>query len=965
MNSSLAKDIQDAAYTALIEASRESRKELRPIIIDNTEREMLLCEMLGKCLRECNSFLFSVAFINRGGLEMILQALAEARDKGVKGKIITTDYLTFSEPEALEKLLSFTSFIETRVVTNEGFHTKGYSFISDDKTTIIIGSSNLTQTALKTNHEWNVSITSLESGQYTEDFNSAFYSLWDKAIPLTQSWLNDYKKRYKAYHNALRRASNSLEEHIETFITKPNAMQEKATAALQKLRSQGKKKALIIAATGTGKTFLSCFDVKAYNPKRMLFLVHREQILRSAADSFEKILGSSIRNEIGYLTGSRKDTDKKYLFSTIAMMSKESVYKSFPPDFFDYIIIDEVHRAGAPSYQRIMDYFTPGFLLGMSATPDRTDHFNIYKLFDYSIACDIRLREAMENDLLCPFHYFGITDIFVEGKPLSDNTEFSHLISSERVKNIIEKAKFYGHSGNRVKGLIFCSRNNEAEELSILMNHQGLRTKAISGATPMDKRLEYVDRLQSDDNSGNELDYLISVDVFNEGVDIPLVNQIIMLRPTESAIIFTQQLGRGLRKAHDKDFVVVIDFIANYEKNYLIPIALSGDVSYNKDNLRRDAAEGTRIIPGCSTINFDPIARDMIYRKIDEANFSNKAFLKDQYLELKNKLGRIPTIKDFREDNNIDIQRYVSTFGSYYNFLHYAEHGNIPQLSELEARELVYISHSFSDGKRDNELRLLQEIVENKDFNAAEEFLSYKTEGVGRLLQASVLANLSTAFAKTQEQKTKYNDCDIIDRKTGRITDSFRKMLNNPVFCSHLRDILEDGLYRNNERYSNKYKDTSFVLFEKYTYEDVCRLLCWKQNIPALNIGGYKYDEETKTLPVFINYEKEPDAIKYDDKFLSQSEVIAFSKKPRDIDSDDANHIYKRTENDKDNKIYLFVRKNKNDDNTSKEFYFLGEIHATGEPHPVVVENKKAFEINYKLETPVRSDIYDYITSTI
>ena len=189
-------------------------------------------------------------------------------------------------------------------------------------------------------------------------------------------------------------------------------------------------------------------------------------------------------------------------------------------------------------------------------------------------------------------------------------------------------------------------------------------------------------------------------------------------------------------------------------------------------------------------------------------------------------------------------------------------------------------------------------------------------------------------------------------------------MLDNPVFCTQLKDIIEDGLCRNNERYSNRYKDTAFVLFQKYTYEDVCRLLCWKQNIPALNIGGYKYDEETKTLPVFINYEKEPDAIKYEDKFLSHSEIIAFSKKPRDTESEDARHIYKLTDSDKDNRIYLFVRKNK-DDKGSQEFYFLGEIQAIGAPVPVIVEGKKAFEICYKLETPVRNDIYDYITSSL
>ena len=964
MNDNLAKDISEAAYTALINKDYESRKELRPIIIDNTEREISLGEMLGKCLRQCQSFMFSVAFISQSGLEAILQALSEAREKGVKGRLITTDYLTFSEPEALERLLKLSDFIETRIVVNEGFHTKGYLFEEQDKTTIIIGSSNLTQTALKTNREWNVGITVLESGQYASDFREAFSMLWEKALPLTHNWLNEYRQRYKAYHSARKKALQAIEEeHIETYITKPNAMQEKATKALIELRKQGKNKALIIAATGTGKTFLSCFDVKAFNPRRMLFLVHREQILKSAAESFEKILGTGIRNEIGFLTGNHKDANKKYTFSTTALMSKESVYRSFSPEYFDYIIIDEVHRAGAPSYQKIMEYFHPRFLLGMSATPDRTDHFNIYKLFDYSIACDIRLREAMENDLLCPFHYFGIHDIEVDGVPLSDKSSFSDLISEERVRKIIEKAEFYGHSGDRVKGLIFCSRNNEAEELSNMMNAHGYRTASITGATPVEKRLEYTDRLQQDEKNGQELDYIFSVDVLNEGVDIPKVNQIIMLRPTESAIIFTQQLGRGLRKAPEKDFVVVIDFIANYDKNYLIPIALSGDTSYDKDNLRRDALEGTRIIPGCSTINFDPIAREMIYQKIDEANFSTRKFLSEQYTILKNKIGRIPSISDFRKDNTIDIQRYVDEFGSYYNFLQYIEKDNIPCMNDLEKRVLVYVSKSFSDGKRNNELKFLKEILsEDIALNAAEDYLSY-TAG-NPLLDYSVRANLSTEFAKPSEQKGKYKDCAIIDAKTGRLTDTFRKLLESDYFRKQLLEITEDGLYRYETRYSNRYKDTEFVLFEKYTYEDICRLLLWAQNVNALNIGGYKYDERTKTLPVFINYKKEEDAISYDDKFLSPTDVIAFSKKQRDVNSSDANHIYKRTEADKDNRIFLFVRKNKEDDEC-KKFYFLGEMEAIGNPLPVTVEGQKAFQIHYRLETPVRSDIYDYITSSI
>ena len=961
MSSNLAYDIQQASMAAFTDSGIPSRQDLRPSIIDNAPYDATLGDTIGNALRKCSTFLFSVAFISQSGLEAILQALAEARDNGARGRIITTDYLTFSEPAALKRLQSFSSFIETRVVTGEGFHTKGYCFRSEESTTIIIGSSNLTQTALKTNHEWNVAVTTLEEGQYAKDFTAAFTRLWDRAVPLSDSWLADYSKRYEAYHRALRNI-DIQQEHIETYITKPNAMQEKAAEALKHLRQQGAHKALIIAATGTGKTFLSCFDVKAYNPRKMLFLVHREQILRSAAESFEKILGASIRKDIGFITGSRKDYGKKYIFSTVQTLSRESIHKVLPPDCFDYIIIDEAHRSEAGSYRRIMDYFHPDFLLGMSATPDRADGGNIYELFDYSIACDIRLKEAMENDLLCPFHYFGISDITVNGQPLDEDSSFSDLVSEERVRNIIEKARFYGWSGDRVKGLIFCRSVEEAEELSRLMNQHGLKTMAVSGSTPMAERLSYTDRLQQEKTDGSELDYLLSVDVFNEGVDIPKVNQIIMLRPTESAIVFTQQLGRGLRKDREKDFVVVIDFIANYKRSYLIPIALSGDTSYDKDTLRRKSLEGTRIIPGCSTISFDPISRDSIYRKIDEADFSGRAFLKEQYRSLKAKLGRIPTIADFRDDDTIDIQRFVDEFGSYHSFLKYAEPSFHSMLSPKEERMLTYVSRSFSDGKRKEELEFIMEALK-KGCHAAESSLEYIPGKGNPLLRESVLDNLSGSFAQPSDQKKRYKDCSITDRTTGRITESFRAMIEDEDFRREMKDIISDGLCRFEERYSRRYKDTLFTLFEKYTYEDICRLLLWKQNLNALAIGGYKYDERTRTMPVFINYEKDPDAIKYEDRFLSPSEVIAFSKKPRSVDSPDADHIYKRTEKDRDNRIFLFVRKNKED--RRKEFYFLGEIHAAGDPEPVMVGDQNAFRIHYVLDTPVRNDIYDYLTSSI
>ncbi len=251
-------------------------------------------------------------------------------------------------------------------------------------------------------------------------------------------------------------------------------------------------------------------------------------------------------------------------------------------------------------------------------------------MFDYNVAYEIRLQQAMKEEMICPFHYFGISELKIDGKVIGDKTEFSKLTSKERVRNIIEKIEYYGFSGDRVKGLIFCSRKEEAVALSTKFNEYGYRTCALLGIDNQIERESAIKRLEQDEYEG-ALDYIFTVDIFNEGVDIPGVNQVVMLRPTQSAIIFVQQLGRGLRKKENKEYVVVIDFIGNYDKNFLIPIALSGDQTYNKDTIRRFVTEGNRVIPGCSTVNFDAITRERIYASIDQANFNDSKLIKESY----------------------------------------------------------------------------------------------------------------------------------------------------------------------------------------------------------------------------------------------------------------------------------------------------------------------------------------------
>lgn len=595
-------ELNKALHTSFIDKSFPSNKDLRPkLFFNDYKRRMNLAFEITKRLKECDYFEFSVAFISESGLAVLKQILLNLKEKGVKGRIITSTYLGFNAPKMFKQLLSFTN-IEVRIFEQEhcGFHPKGFIFHTGDHRDIIVGSSNLTQTALESNQEWDLFFTSHENGELASQVSNEFDIQWQLSTPLTNEWIESYKETYV---KPVRPTSVQSSKTI-----KPNKMQEEALKSLKNLRDNNKDKALLISATGTGKTFLSAFDVRRFKPKRLLFVVHRRNIAEAALRSFKYLIPNV---SMGIFSGNTKETDSDFIFSTVQTIHKKEYREMFERDAFDYIIIDEVHRAGAQSYQDIVDYFKPKFLLGMSATPERSDDFDIYEMFDHNIAYEIRLIQAMEYNLLCPFHYYGITDMTIDGIEIDDKSEFNILTSELRVDYIIEKINEYGYSGDRIHGLIFCSRKDECEKLSQLFNMRGYKTIALTGDSSEETRQKAIDSLESNDE--NSLDYIFTVDIFNEGIDIPKVNQVVMLRPTESAIVFVQQLGRGLRKNDSKEYVVIIDFIGNYEKNFLIPVALSGQTNYNKDSLRQFVCEGSLITPGASTIQFDQITEKKIY----------------------------------------------------------------------------------------------------------------------------------------------------------------------------------------------------------------------------------------------------------------------------------------------------------------------------------------------------------------
>ena len=978
-------DLLDGLTTSFIDADHDSKPEMRAQLISNNYKSgiKVLCTIQDE-LKRCESFDVSVAFITKSGITPLLLTLQELEKKGVPGRILTTDYLTFTEPDALRTLSELSNleirFFRTSDKDNTGFHTKGYIFRTASDWRIIVGSSNLTASALTTNHEWNTRVVSSESGELVRDMQREFERLWEdpRTEPL-QNAIGEYTARY----NAAKAYREAIEEGVVKScgacpVLHPNSMQQALVEQLQDLMKMPEdpnspttiKRGLLISATGTGKTYASAFALRSLSPRRVLFLVHRQLIAEQALESYKRVLGPSY--SYGIYIGSTRQKNCDIVFSTMQTMVLH--LEEFDRRDFDVIVVDEAHRVGAGSYQTIMNHFEPALWFGMTASPDRPDGFDVYKQFDHKILYEIRLQKALEENLLCPFHYFGISELSVNGKPLDDLADFAALTSDARVEHILTQANYFGHSGDRLKGLVFCSRNDEAAALAEAFNRRGKRSLALTGDSSEKARMEAIERLEAPEEPG-ALDYIFTVDIFNEGVDIPQVNQIILLRQTESPIVFVQQLGRGLRKAKNKEFTVVLDFIGQYKNNYMIPMALSGDRSYRKEKMRQTVASGNRIIQGASSIHFDEVSRDRIYKSIDSAKTGTKAILKEAWRLLRFKLGHCPKLIDFEDFGSIDACRIFDSYDSYPAMLADLDELSVNVLSPTALEMLGYLCAKIGSGQRPIEALALEAAMAGStdvlNDAAREQETLYGLPNNPREVR-SCRQILTAQFARNANEAARTAHCVFIEEIPNtdrwRTAPGFAKELKNPVFVEHLNDLIAFVKQRYGKVYAGGYRGTALKLYELYSYEDVCRMLNWTRNLNAQSIGGYFYDKETKTLPVFVNYDKHEDAIAYEDRWISETAFEAYSKTNRRIDSADANHMFKRTTEDADNRIYLFIRKNK-DDKGSKAFYFLGEMQAQGAPIAVRVtsgEDKTstdAFKVCYHMLDAVRSDIYEYLNN--
>lgn len=693
---------------------------------------------LRRAIKRAVEINFIVSFLLESGVRLIIEDLIEAKKRGSKIRIVTGRYLNITQPSALYLIRqALGNYVDLRFYKFEekSFHPKAYIFeYENDDGEVFIGSSNISEQALCGGIEWNYKIEKKTNYDDFLFFKNEFLNIFhNQSIEVTDKVLKEYSHKWKKpkiqlekeiftevdgdiseheekdqniLSDSLKVAQEVAEYSVQSLIKSkenkgkviqfyyPRGAQIEALYELKKSREEGFNKGLVVLATGVGKTFLAAFDSMEF--QKVLFVAHKEEILNQAKKTFEKVRPN---DSMGFFNAEIKDTNKDIIFASVQTLGKEEYLNEsyFPPDYFDYIVIDEFHHAVAKSYSNIISYFKPKFLLGLTATPERLDNKDVFELCDYNVVYELRLKDAINKGFLVPFHYYGIYDEtdfsnipIINGKYKEDELERVLMIHKRADLILKNYLKF-----NKKRTLAFCSSRNHAEFMAEYFNQNGVKSCAVySGEQGKNAvaRGQAIEKLKK-----GEINVIFTVDMFNEGVDIPEIDMVMFLRPTESPTVFLQQLGRGLRKAKDKYYLTVLDFIGNYKKANLIPFLLSGK-RYDIEKIKK-----TRFVydefdfPDDCIVDFDFRIID-IFRKQAEAVKRIEELIYEEYLRIKNFLGYRPMRQDFFKyvDNAIydNMKRYsdpnINILKDYISFLYKNN-----ELTESEKALYATVAHEF------------------------------------------------------------------------------------------------------------------------------------------------------------------------------------------------------------------------------------------------------------------------------
>ena len=810
-------------------------------------------------LRHCKSFDFSVSFIKKAGLVLLFKDIEAAVERGCKGRIITSTYQNFTDIESLKSFyalmgrcsnfqchLDYESFHGTDYSTL-GYHSKGYLFEFDDHRELVIGSSNITRYALLKNIEWDVSVKDYFVNGVYDDALKEFEEKWAATELLNAELIVKYAQRLSY---AIERWD--MDYDLSASKIKPNYMQKKALKELNRYRAIGVNRALTIASAGSGKTYLAAFDALNFNPKRLLYIVHEGSILRKSLETFQEVFGKNV--SYGIYSGTSKESDADFVFATNITMCK--TLELFSKNEFDYIIIDECHHATAETYKKIIGYFEPEFLLGLTATPERMDNQDVFELFDHNVPYELRLRDAIANDLVVPFKYFGIRDKLVD-YGLTGNEErrmIAQMAKEDHCDFIAEQIEKHRPQG-KLKALAFCRNVTHARMMCEALGER-YHTAYLTGRNDIGERVRAYNDLQND---ARNLEILFTVDILNEGVDIPGVNMVLFLRPTESTTIFIQQLGRGLRKYTNKEYVTVLDFIGNsYKRSVQIAFAL-GSLSENfvmekrlLASLVRDDFTALGLADYGVEIHIDDLSKEEILEYIDKENFNALKYLKQDYFNFKKYIGSefYPRHVDYiNNDCAPDLIRFMSikTRGkkncSYYKFLIGIGEENLPVFTEKQIDFINYLS-GFLPLVRVHEYQIVKLLLDGS--KTYQEIVMYLTETV----QGIVPAELEHALTYLQFVE---KDKDIL-RLSVPMDDQLLEYVQDLIEYGLIRYVIDNG------------NETGFKLWLNYRMDQVQLKLL--KNPGNIMVGTYYYDDYVVIFASLKKDLKEADKLNYKDKFL-------------------------------------------------------------------------------------------------
>ena len=645
-----------------------------------------------------------VSFLMESGVRMLLNDMKRALDRGVRIRILTGNYLGITQPSALYLIKSeLGDRVDLRLYneTSRSFHPKSYIFHYGSSNEIYIGSSNISKSALTSGIEWNYRFSDTLDKKNYELFYATFEDLFlNHSIIINDEELKRYSKAWKkpavsrdlAKYDATEDGEDRNTENVR-MLYRPRGAQIEALYALQESRMEGAAKGLVYAATGIGKTYLAAFDSAKY--ERVLFVAHREEILKQAAVSFKNVRNSE---DYGFFDGKEKDRDKSVIFASVATLGRPEYLNEayFPADYFDYVIIDEFHHAVTDQYRRIVEYFQPQFLLGLTATPERMDGKNIYEICDYNVPYQISLKEAINKGMLVPFHYYGVYDEtdysrlrIVKGH--YDEQELNQAyIGNERRYDLIYK---YYRKYRSLRAIGFCCSRQHAEDMAKEFCQRGVASAAVysgENGAYAEERNEAIRKLKN-----GEIRVIFSVDMFNEGVDIASLDMVMFLRPTESPVVFLQQLGRGLRLYKGKEYLNVLDFIGNYEKAGKAPLLLSGEQTFNKN----ESCEYQDLeYPDDCIVDFDMRLIDL-FKEMDKKKLTLKMQIRQEYYRVKELLdGKRPSRMDLFTYMDDEIYR-ICVSGSHAKenpFQHYLDFlYELGELSEDEQELYAGIGREF------------------------------------------------------------------------------------------------------------------------------------------------------------------------------------------------------------------------------------------------------------------------------